>query len=149
VRIGIVGAGEDKFTKWGKERCLELIRQIFLGHSYFSEDVLVSGHSPVGGVDIWAEEVAMSLHLAMDLRVPKQHKWNAEYGYKQRNIDIAKSSDRLYVITVDRYPEDYKGMRFKKCYHCNSVDHIKSGGCWTGKVAMKLGKEVYWCKIKN
>ena len=87
--------------------------------------------------------------LELDIKFPRQLKWNAEYGYKQRNIDIAKSSDVLYVIVVDKYPEGYKGMRFEKCYHCNMNDHVKSGGCWTGKVAMKLGKEVIWCKIKN
>lgn len=149
MKIGIVGSGEDKFTKWGKERALELIRQIILGQSYFSENILVSGHSPVGGIDIWAEEVAMSLNLAMDLKVPKQHTWNADYGYKQRNTDIAKDSDEVHVIVVNKYPEGYLGVKFSVCYHCNTVDHIKSGGCWTGNVAKKLGKPVYWHIIKN
>jgi hypothetical protein len=40
-------------------------------------------------------------------------------------------------------------MVFKKCYHCNTVDHVKSGGCWTGHQAKKIGKKVHWHIIKN
>ncbi len=146
-KIGIVGHGEDKFTFKGKCKALALIRQI-LGDN-FSLPTLVSGHSPIGGIDIWAEEIADYFECPKDLKIPKQHTWDAEYGYKQRNIDIAKTSDEVHVILVDKYPPNYKGMKFKQCYHCFTDTHIKSGGCWTGKQAQKLGKKVYWHIIKN
>jgi len=147
MKVGIVGAGADKFAEVGRSKCIQLITEFLVNR--LPDVVLVSGHSPMGGVDIWSEDIAKRFDITMDLKIPKQNTWDAEYGYKQRNIDIAKSSDVLYVIIVDKYPEDYKGMRFKECYHCHTDDHVKSGGCWTGKVAMKLGKEVYWVKIRN
>jgi len=157
MRIGIVGHGEDKFTEKSKNEAKQLIKNILIfGSSNVMslitkrEDViLVSGHSPVDGIDIWAEEIAKELRYELDLKVPKQHTWDAEYGYRQRNIDIAKCSDILHVILVDKYPVEYKGMRFKTCYHCHIDTHVKSGACWTGKVAKKLNKEVITHIIKN
>lgn len=145
-RIGIVGHGEDKFTEKGKQLAIDVIMGLL---SDYPTPTLISGHSPVGGVDIWAEELAKKLECPAELKIPKQHKWNAEYGYKQRNIDIAKASDEVHVIVVDKYPLNYKGMSFNKCYHCGSNKHIKSGGCWTGHFAINLGKKVYWHIIKN
>ncbi len=151
IYIRIVGHGKDKFTEKGKEEAKYLIASILFDKFYdYKEDiVIVSGHSPVGGIDIWAEEIAKKGKFKLDLKIPKQHKWNAEYGYKQRNIDIAKCSNEVHVILVDKYPPNYKGMRFNKCYHCGTNKHIKSGGCWTGHCAINLGKKVYWHIIKN
>jgi hypothetical protein len=146
MKIGIVGSGDDKFTEEGKSRARVLIHLLCKATT---TDTIVSGHSPVGGIDIWAEEIALSHNKKLDLKIPKQHTWNAQYGYKQRNLDIAKDSDEVHVIVVDKYPEHYKGMRFKLCYHCKTDTHIKSGGCWTGIQAQKLGKKVYWHIIKN
>jgi hypothetical protein len=144
ARVGIVGHGEDKFTLEGREAA-ELIIIDLLERG----DVMVSGHSPVGGIDIWAEDIALSLGATLDLKVPKQNKWDAEYGFKQRNLDIARDSDEVHVILVDVLPNEYQGRRFAKCYHCNTDAHVKSGGCWTGKQAEKLGKPVTWHIVKN
>lgn len=151
MKIGIIGHGENKFTEKTKQEAKNIIRKIFhIRKIAFLDNLyLVSGHSPVGGVDIYAEEIAKEMDIKLDLKIPKQHKWDAEYGYKQRNIDIAKDSDEIYIILVDKYPPNYKGMRFEKCYHCNSTDHIKSGACWTGRYAKKLGKVTKWYLLKN
>jgi hypothetical protein len=146
MKIGIVGSGADKFNTQSEYKAKELIHDII---SQIQLPIVVSGHSPVGGIDIWAEEEAQFIRCPVDIKIPKQHTWNAEYGYKQRNLDIAKDSDEVHVIVVNKYPKDYKGMRFDLCYHCKSKDHIKSGGCWTGLQAQKLGKKVYWHIIKN
>jgi len=69
---------------------------------------------------------------------PKVLSW--EQGYKVRNLQIANRSDVVYCITVNKLPEEYTGMRFPLCYHCGTKDHVKSGGCWTMKEAIKLGK---------
>jgi len=148
IKVGIIGSGADKFTEASKQIAFSLIRKIL---ESYQEKVLivVSGHSPVGGIDIWSEEVANELNLQTDLKVPKQHKWDSEYGFKQRNIDIAKSSHELHIVLVDKYPPNYKGMKFEKCYHCDTSTHVKSGACWTGNVASKLGKKVYVHIINN
>jgi hypothetical protein len=153
VRVGIVGSGEDKFTKFGYYEAVALIRQL-LGR----DDTLVSGHSPVGGIDIWAEEAAADMGLETDIKIPEINQWNPEggYGYKARNLDIATTSEIVHVILADRYPDDYEGRRFDVCYHhrgaADHIDpygHVKSGGCWTGKEALKAGVPARWHIINN
>ena len=135
-----MGHGADKFTGSGEKQAKLRIYEI-LGKSG-KDAVLLSGHSPMKGVDVWSEDVADAMMIPKDLKIPKQLKWDAEYGFKQRNLDIARDSDVLYVILVDKYPPDYRGRRFEKCYHCNSSDHVKSGACWTAKQAERMGKKV-------
>lgn len=148
MNIGIVGSAEDKFTDDTKDQALLLIYEILKDEA----TALVSGHSPVGGIDLWAESAAEALGvLDPDLIfAPKVHQWDPPggYGFKARNLDIAKFSDILHVIVVKVYPESYSGRRFKECYHCRRIGrdaaHVKSGGCWTGAEALKLGKQVIW-----
>lgn len=147
MKIGIIGHGADKFTKKSAQEAKNLIRKILCAQKEMP--TLVSGHSPVGGVDIYAEEIAKGLTLALDLKIPKQKQWDAQYGFKQRNLAIAQDADVLHVILVDKYPIGYKGRMFDKCYHCLTSDHVKSGACWTVKEARKLGKEVIYHIIKN
>ena len=160
MRIGIVGNGEDKFTKDGalraQEKIIELLSDEMESMSVYEPITVVSGHSPVGGIDIWAEEIGKELGCDLDLKIPEVHQWNPPggYGYRTRNLDIAESSDVLYVIVALEYPDIYTGRRFKDCYHCAKWAeerpwHVKSGGCWTGKQAIKMGKEVHWIFIEN
>jgi hypothetical protein len=147
-RVGIVGNGSDKFTEHGKTQATLLIVELLTG-----ADVMVSGHSPVGGIDIWAEEIAADLGIELDLKIPEVNAWNPEggYGYKLRNLDIARDSTEVHVILADVYPATYAGRRFDFCYHCgrDAEPHVKSGGCWTGKQALKMDKEVHWHIITN
>jgi len=153
MKIGIIGHGADKFTSRSKLVAIATIRFILHGKlkaiPLTDKIIVVSGHSPVGGIDIWAEEVALEHDFETDLKIPKQYKWDATYGFKQRNIDIAESSDELHVILVDKYPPNFKGFKFTKCYHCNSADHVKSGACWTARQARILDKTVIYHIIKN
>jgi hypothetical protein len=110
--------------------------------------IIVSGHSPVGGIDIWAEQGAVGLGMETDIKAPRQQSWGGEYGYRARNLDIA-ASDIVHVIVADVLPEDYTGRRFKLCYHCKTDDHVKSGGCWTGKKALAAGNLAEWHIINN
>lgn len=146
MRIGIVGHGADKFTDWSRRKARETIKHILNQYREDTELVVVSGRSPVGGIDIWAEEIAEEYGIKTDIKEPKQNQWDAEYGFKQRNIDIAKS-DIVHVILVRDYPPNYKGRTFTGCYHCLkhpsvSCEHIKSGACWTGWKAKELGNKV-------
>ena len=143
--IGFVGHGSDKFDSRTEFLAKELIYNLLDNAEKTHGNVcMVSGHSPMGGIGIWAEEIALGLGILLDLKIPKQQKWDSQYGYKQRNLDIAKSCDTLHVILVKNYPENYNGQKFNLCYHCKTSDHVKSGGCWTGNQAKKLGKEVIW-----
>lgn len=137
--VAIIGNGEDKFTPETAEAAKQIIRTILKGAT-----VMVSGHSPLGGVDIWAEEVAAEYSLPTDIKAPRDQRWDGEYGYKQRNLDIARSADIVHVIVAKTYPPDYQGRRFKLCYHCKRDDHIKSGACYTAKKAMQMGKPAVW-----
>ena len=142
-KIGIVGHAKDKFDKRTEQLARQIIYNILdIAESIHGNICMVSGHSPVGGIDIWAEEIAMNLGMELDLKIPKQQTWNAQYGYKQRNIDIARCCNELHVILVKEYPIGYIGQRFSLCYHCKTSDHVKSGGCWTGNQAKKFGKPV-------
>lgn len=128
MNIGIVGAEGAKFTREGEAHARQIIR------SLLSEPgaVLVSGHCHLGGVDIWAEEIAAELGCATLIFPPARQCW--EGGYKQRNLQIVEHSDFVHCIAVDVLPGEYTGMRFALCYHCAKVvapRHVKSGGCWT------------------
>lgn len=148
MKIGFVGNGSDKFTSVGERTARAIIREFLVGNDV---EAMVSGHSPVGGIDIWAEEEANKLGIPLDLKIPQIQQWNPPggYGYKARNLDIARDSDELHVIVARDYPSGYTGRRFTFCYHCKNSDHVKSGGCWTGKQAQKLGTNVYWWFIDN
>lgn len=146
MRIGIVGNGTDKFTVVSREKAKETIRDVLVRSG---ATVVVSGHSPVGGVDIWAEEVAHSLNIPTDIKAPEEHSWGGNYGYKARNLDIAKDSDVVHVIVARTYPPDYRGRRFSLCYHCKSNDHVKSGACWTARQAIRMGKAAVWHVIEQ
>jgi hypothetical protein len=160
MKLGIVGAGADKFTEIGKTRCKKKIEDIILRSK---PDVVISGGSPVGGVDIWAEEIAKTLGVETCIYKPKINQWDPKggYGFRARNLDIAKNSDVVVVLVVDSYPPDYKGKKFDTCHHCINnpfIDewHVKSGGCWTGGRATQFvddnyrqSKQVEWIVIKN
>ena len=147
ISIGIVGHGDDKFTEETRLVAKGIITSIL--EQYKEMFIFRSGHSPVGGIDIWSEELARDMpNIMMDIKEPRQHTWDAEYGYKQRNIDIAKS-DIVHVIVVSHYPGNYKGQRFDECYHCikhskHTLPHVKSGGCWTGWKAIEFGNCAIW-----
>lgn len=144
--IGIIGNGKDKFTLLGMIRAKILIRKILLEHK---DVILISGHSYLEGIDIWSEEIANTYNIELDIKAPKTESWSGEYGYKERNIDIAESIDILHIVLADKYPPNYKGLKFNICYHDGRTDHVKSGACWTGKIAKQKGKEVIYHIINN
>ena len=148
MRIGIVGHASDKFTINGMLKAQEAIYDIFSKHIH-DKPIIVSGNCPLGGVDLWAEEAAKLARLQTDIKSPKQHQWDAEYGFKQRNLDIAKDSDIIYVILSDSFPPEYNKKKFPYCYHCKTDQHIKSGGCWTAHQAIKMGKKAEWIVVCN
>lgn len=146
-KIAIVGSEGAKFTDIGRESARILIKELIADPC-----IVVSGHCHLGGIDIWAEDLAKAAGLETLIFPPTENNW--EYGYKPRNLLIARSCDEIHVISVDKLPDDFKGMTFELCYHCARSKtprppHVKSGACWTANQAIKLGKPAYWHVIKN
>ena len=148
TNIGIVGAEAAKFTPDTAAKAKALIRELLSA----PDAVLVSGRCPLGGIDVWAEELADELCIPKIIHAPEVNQWDppGRYGFKARNLDIARDSDVLHNIVVEVYPLGYTGRTFMICYHCARVPgrdpegHVKSGGCWTAIKAMECGKEAVW-----
>lgn len=133
MRVGIVGHEKAKFTKATEARAREIIREILRGAT-----LGVSGRSPLGGIDVWAEEEAFILGVEFKAFPPTTRQWDGPGGFKERNLQIAENSDIVHCIVVEKLPPNFKGRRFEFCYHCLPPDgpgckepHAKSGGCFT------------------
>lgn len=90
------------------------------------EVIVVSGHSPKGGIDIIAEQVATELKMDMKLFVPGVFRWEDDgdkLGYKSRNKLIASACDAMLCI--------------------RSEQSTTYGSGWTADYAERLGKTVY------
>ena len=134
MNIGIVGSEGAKFTPETEQKARAIIRELIVPY-----DLVISGKCHLGGIDIWAVEEAEKLHKAFKEFPPAEKNWGA---FKARNILIAKTSDVVYCITLKTLPEGYRGRGWEKyCYHCDTKEHVKSGGCWTVKYARGLGKQ--------
>ena len=131
-RIGIVGSEAAKFTKETEAIARGLIRQLVQRAS-----LIVSGGCHLGGVDIWAVDEAVAAGVPFIEYLPRVLSWN---GYRERNLQIVAGSEEVVCITVSRLPDGYNGLRFDLCYHCSTNTHVKSGGCWTVKQAIRAGK---------
>ena len=123
MKIAIVGAEGKKWNPWQEAEVKGVIRDILVEDP--ENTIMVSGHCPKGGVDIWAEEIAKEANIKMDIFPPHINQWSPD-GYKERNIQIAEDCDIMYVI---------------------SPSHDWNGGKWTGKRAESLGKEVKYITI--
>lgn len=98
----------------------------------------------MGGIDHWAIEEAMNLHVPTKEFSPTRHQWSGRGGFMERNLQIADVSDVLANIVLDEYPPGFPNdKRFKICYHCKVPGHIKSGGCWTMLQAASRGKQTH------
>lgn len=133
MKIGIVGNAADKFTRLTAGIAKNAIREVI---EEYRPSHVVSGACHLGGVDIWAEEIADELDVETIIHKPKSRDWTN--GYKPRNLLIAHDSDIVVCIVASKYPKKYDGPHFAGCYHCEHQRpfHIKSGACWT---AMQCG----------
>lgn len=147
MKLGIVGHEAAKFTKKGEKEAKDYITRL-LTYTWPVEAV-VSGGCHLGGIDIWAEEIAKARHIPTEICYPEKLQWLG--GYKERNQKIAELSDAVVCIVVVRLADSYTGMKFDGCYHCGMKEknHIKSGGCWTMKLAKAQGKFTRLVLIAN
>lgn len=149
MKIGIVGAGQDKFVLKTENQAKHCIAIIMADNP---NATFVSGDSPVGGIDAWTREIATFLNREFEGKTPEINpalghpSWDYGYGFMARNIDIAKSNI-VYVIVVREYPPTFPEHKKESlCYHCKDRRewHVKSGGCWTGWKAIELGNKAEW-----
>lgn len=142
--IGIVGSEQAKFTPETEAEARAII-YCLLGREGVTG--VVSGACHLGGVDSYAAEIGKELGLRVIEHAPRDLRWST--GYAPRNMLIARDGAECHCITVASLPVNYTGMRFKLCYHCGTDQHVKSGGCWTVKQAIKLGKPGFVHVINN
>jgi len=130
MRRGIVGHAADKFTPETRSLALDAIAAACIRHR---AALVVSGGCHLGGVDVWAEEVAAALGIPTLVHRPRVRAWSAQGGYRERNLKIAKDSDLVLVVVVRELPPGYAGLEAPDCYHCRARNptHVRSGGCWT------------------
>ena len=131
-KLGIVGHAAEKFTPETETLARRAMYDFaVMGHPHL--EAIVSGHSPMGGIDWWAEELAEVLGVEMIIHAPLGNSWGEPGGYRDRNLRIAEDSDRVLCVVVKELPPEFEGMRFAGCYHCKgrNPQHVKSGGCWT------------------
>ena len=146
MKLAIVGADARAWGNIpnGEKKAREKIKEIIVGHgSSFQEPdrstisfdgvVIVSGHCPQGGVDIWAEEIAKELGIKTEIYPAEVHQWNDKIiprispfmnvvgnpklkGYRSRNIQIAKACDVLYDIEPA-----------SSCKYCRGTGYLSKG----------------------
>ena len=134
MRWGIVGHEAEKFTAVTKALAYQRIRALLS-----PGDVVISGACPGGGIDRWSIDIAREMGLEAIEHAPRDLSW--EGGFKPRNILVAQDCEECVCIVVRELPPSYQGDRHEYCYHCHTKGHVKSGGCWTVKHALSLGKK--------
>lgn len=151
MKLGIVGSEAAKFLPYTEAIAKSMIQKAI---QHYKPDGVVSGRCPLGGIDVWAEDIALDMGLKTLIYAPKVFQWSGTGGYRERNLKIARASDLVLVMTVDQLPDTFKGLKFSGCYHCRPHDymcggqkiepHVKSGACWTAWQAVKMGKKAVW-----
>ncbi len=128
-RIAIVGSSLRKGMKPSKVESYNRIDSILKKNGCDANNcIIVSGHSPAGGIDIWAEDIAKERNIPTDIYYSKG---NYLQAFAERNKKIAKNSDILYNIVV-KSPNSY-------CNHHKTYGHQQSGGCMTEMMAKREG----------
>lgn len=146
MRLGIVGHEAAKFDEESEFDARAIIRGLIMLDNQDVTEV-VSGACHLGGIDIWSVEEAKALGVPVVEYAPKSQTWTT--GYKPRNTQIAERADKVVSIVVKKLPKGYKGMVFPICYHCKTDSHVKSGGCWTARLAGRLGKPFEIIEVNN
>jgi len=112
MKIGIVGSSKCPYNA----DSIFFIKNII--DSYPPDTTFISGGAK--GVDVIVEDICELMGRTIIIHNPRTNNWA---GFKERNIRIADMSDEVVSVALK-----YSGNR---CYHCNSISHDKTAGCWT------------------
>jgi len=132
LKVAIIGASGSKLDDYEVFGVMKEILKIIRRHK---NPIIVSGHSPRGGVDIIVEMFAQEFDYPTNIIPSQTPHWSdrdGKMGYKNRNLVIASECDILYCITTR--------LKKQSCYHCKTGDHERTGACWTMKKAKEMGK---------
>lgn len=126
--LAIVGTSKD-LQVHETLRAMDVINRYI--DEYHPWKIISGGAS---GIDTLAEIMANRRQIRFYPITPrgKGTKYNLA-----RNREIAKSADMVLVITTKRIQD-------RMCYHHTPwQSHQKTAGCYTGKIAKQLNKDVY------
>jgi len=131
MKVAIVGASKLSENEEADTRkyCGLILNQMI---REYGDDELIFISGGANGVDSIAETTARGLGIECEIHKPVEKNWDA---YKVRNLKIAESCDILYCLPTK--------VKLEPCYHCESKDHERTGGCWTMKQAKTLKKEIH------
>ncbi len=130
MKLGIVGPPERQFTPEKRELACVVIQSAI---ETYGATTVVSGRCHLGGIDIWAEDIAEAMDIPTLIFPPKVLHWSLPGGYRERNLQIAEAAELVLVIGLKEYPKTYRGVKFHDCVHCGDRNpkHIRTAGCWT------------------
>ena len=127
MKIAIVGS--SRLDEEEKERAMQTIE--FILQNYEDNIEIITGDAQ--GIDSIVLMLSPEYNVTMVKAI--EHHWEGKYGFKNRNIKIAQTADKVYSIAT-------KKIKDKRCYHCDEQNHDRTGGCWTKRYAMdKLHKD--------
>ena len=135
IKVAIIGASGSKLDEYER---FGVMKELFKIVKRYTNPIIISGHSPRGGVDIIVELFAKEFNLLNNIIPAQVSQWldkDGKMGYKSRNLVIASECDVLYCITTR--------LKKKSCYHCKTGDHEVTGACYTMQLAKKQGKETH------
>ena len=166
LKIAFVGPEESKWTEDQKIKVKTFIETTIGSYALSKDVIVVSGHCPKGGVDIWAEEIADERGIEKEIYPTEVEQWEdyedwtrnevgakdivVRKGYRSRNIQIAEACDILYCIVPFKL-NSYCYHHKPKLHGENKLEgknHPSNGGCWTKKYTKKIGKQTYLIVIE-
>jgi len=130
MKIAIVGAEENKWTEKQKEKAKDFIRTLLCEASQIEgafnnkEVILVSGHSPKGGVDVWAENIAKELGIKTEIYAPEVNQWNDKWVSREELTIPVWHLSRPHKCPKCGYVSDVTNV----CRKCNELMWVKLYG---------------------
>ena len=191
MKIAIVGAEENKWKKEQKEKAIQLIDallnfavdgKLFLSPFHFTKTntgyavegdtkkidnniILISGHSPKGGVDIWAENIAEELGIKTEIYAPEVNQWEdiiRKIPFNKNEVEEHKINTTELEFNGYYYYQIYRQRGYKSrniqiaeacdilydiepahsCKYCKGRGKIVGGGMLLGE-----GSSIQKCKF--
>ena len=99
IKIAIVGADAKAWRKIsdGERKVKDMVRQILCRYGDWSNIVLVSGHCPKGGVDIWMEEIAKELEIKTEIYAPEVNQWEDKIVKMSTQLKLQEPQSGIWV----------------------------------------------------
>ena len=132
IKIAIVGCEENEWKPEQIPKVKQWIKNMF--HALGFDNVLVSGHCPKGGVDIWAEEIADELGIKKEIYPAEVNQWNDKKSkdifvcnfdgctFEGSEGEIYKHSDETGHMCINVSNKILKGYRSRNIQIAEACD---------------------------